>query len=116
MVMDKIKRSPTLSIALVLTIVFEVVLMILVYQKIGANQLPTQLVRLGIQITLFLILIEKSPKLILYLLTFYHVFTAMSLLTSFFEVDLIGKSVVVYHVIMVFLIYFYKSIDLKLLK
>ena len=114
--MIKLKQNPTLIFVLILTILFELSLVFLVYQKIGADQLPMQLIRLGIQITLLLILLEKPSKILVYILTFYHVFTGLALLPSFFNVDGVGKFVVVYHVIMVFLVFFYKNIDLKLAK
>ena len=114
--MKYFKQSLSLSIALLITILFEITLIILVYQKIGADQLPAQLVRLGLQVTFLLLLMEKGSKIIMYLLTLYHLFTAMALFSSFFEVDVIGKSIVVYHLILMFLIYFYKLIDLKIFK
>lgn len=114
--MKKLKQHPTLVFVLIFTILFELSLMFLVYQKIGADQLPAQLIRLGIQATLLLILLEKPSKVLIYILTFYHVFTGLALIPSFFNVDAIGKSIVVYHIILVFLIFFSTQIDLKLVK
>jgi hypothetical protein len=112
--MKYFKQNLSLSVALLITVLFEITLIALVYQKIGADQLPMQLVRLGLQVTFLLLLMEKESKIIMYLLTFYHLFTAMALFSSFLEVDVIGKSIVVYHLVLMLLIYFYSVIDEKL--
>ena len=108
-----LSKKPTLKIALLLTIVFELIIIYLVYNKIGGERLPTQLIRLGLQITFFLILIEKPSKIILYLLTFYHVFTAISIAPDFFKVDYVGQLVFVYHIVLILLIFFNTNLDLK---
>ena len=108
------KQKPTLKIAFLITVLFEIILMVLVYNKIGADNLPTQIVRLAIQTTLFLILFEKRSKIILYILTFYHVLIALPLITEFNTIDMTGKSVFIYHLVLTILIFFNVNIDLRL--
>lgn len=108
-----LNKKPTLKIALLLTVLFEIIIIYLVFQKTEGERLPTQLIRLGIQITLFLILIEKPSKVTLYILTFYHVFTTLSLAPEFFKIDFVGQLVLVYHIVLTFLIFFNITLDLK---
>lgn len=105
------KQKPTITIAFLLTIIFELTLMIMVYQKIGADRLPTQIIRLVVQVTLFLILFEKPSKTLLYILTFYHVLVALPLIPKFLNLDITGQLVLGYHVLLTVLIFFHVNID-----
>ncbi len=108
--------KPTLGLALIATILFEIILMFLVYNKIGATNLPTQIIRLAVQITLFLILFQKPSKVILYILTIYHVFVAIPLLQRISSLEGIPLFVLIYHIILTGLIFFNVNIDLRLFK
>lgn len=107
-------HKPTLGIALMLTILFEVVLMVLVYNRIGADSLPIQIIRLAVQITLFIVLFQKPSKIVLYILTFYHVLVALPLITKTDVIDMTGKTIFVYHILLTILVFFNVNIDLRL--
>ena len=108
------KHKPTLGIAFLIMILFEIILMVLVYNKIGADRLPIQIIRLVVQVTLFLILFEKRSKIILYILTFYHILVAIPLITESNTIDITGKCVLFYHLALTMLIFFNVNIDLRL--
>ncbi len=56
------KERPILISAIILTLIVELILMVLVYNKIGVERLPTQIGRLTIQLILiFWVLSTKSP-------------------------------------------------------
>ena len=108
------KERPVLIVAIILTIIVELVLMVLVYNKIGDERLPIHLGRLFFQLILIaFILIGKSNKS-LFLLTAYHIISGIFLWNSGNTLELVGKSLMIYHFIIGLIIYFHDWIENKL--
>ena len=113
---NKMKTKPTLGIALIATILFEIIVMFLVYNKIGGHNVPTQIIRLALQMTLFLILFKKSSKITRYILTVYHVMVAIPLLQNTSSLQGISLYILIYHIILTVMIFFSVNIDWWLFK
>jgi len=65
------KERPVLISAIILTIVVEIILMILVYNKIGGGRLPAQMGRLTVQLILIFWILSSKSNLGLFLFTAY---------------------------------------------
>ncbi|WP_177734542.1 hypothetical protein [Flavobacterium inviolabile] len=105
------KKGTILFFSLILTIIVELTLTILVYNKIGAEKLPIHLGRLFFQILLF-VFSMKNSKTALFVLTAYHVVSALALFASFSK-EAIGLFLIAYHLIIGLIIYFHDWIEDK---
>jgi len=83
------KQRPILISAIILTLIVEVVLMVLVYNKIGGERLPSQLGRLTVQL-IFWVLSSKSNTG-LFILTAYHIVSGLIGMYSKSSTELLGQ-------------------------
>jgi len=103
------RKRPILFSAIAITIIVELVLMILVYNKIGADRLSIQFFRLIIQSILIAFIIANSKRA-LFILTAYHIFSGMyGLYTP--KADFLFS---MYHIIIGIVIYFHDWIESKI--
>jgi len=108
------KERPVLISAIILSIIIELVLMFLLYDKIGGERLPFQIVRLFFQIIcVFLILTSKS-KTGLFLLAAYHIISALFSFYSNESAELLGQIFIAYHFTIGLVIYFHDCIESKI--
>jgi len=104
------KHRPILIIAITITIIVEIILMILVYNRIGAERLPIQAVRLFFQLIIIAFIINKSNTG-LFILTAYHIIAGLIILYSSSSSELFAKVLIGYHIIIGLLIYFHDLIE-----
>ena len=108
------KTKPTLYIAILLVFLFESIVAVLVYNKIGSGRVAVSTIRLLIQIIFLLVLIKSNNKVILYLFTFYHVIVCLQFLMK--ENSIINILFGIYHVIITILVYFNDYVDNKIFR
>src|SRR5690606_24115922 len=92
------KQRPVLISAIILTIIVELIIMVLVYNKIGTERLPIQIGRLIIQLILIAWVLNSKHSLGLFILTAYHIVTGLLILNSSNSAELIGKILITYHI------------------
>ncbi|TAI47685.1 hypothetical protein [Flagellimonas allohymeniacidonis] len=108
------KERPVLILAIVLTLIVEVILMVLVYNKIGGERLPFQIGRFLFQlICIFLILTSKS-NIALFLFAGYHLVSGLFGLYSSNSTEFLGQMLIGYHFIIGLIIYFHDWIESKM--
>ena len=78
--MINIKSRQILISAIILSLVIEIILIINVYTKIGAERLPFQIVRLTVQLIFILLIFSKRHNMGLFLLSGYHVISGLLIL------------------------------------
>lgn len=105
------RERPILISAIILTIIVEIILMILVYNKIGGERLPTQIGRLIIQIILILWVLNSKSNIGLFLLTAYHIVTGLFGMYSRGSEELLGQILIGFHLIIGLVIYFHDWIE-----
>ena len=105
-------KNPTLFFCVFLTIIVEVIVAYLVYQKIGNERISISIVRLIIQ--LIILISIPNFKVGLYLLTFYHLILCLVFFTKGISFDVINFIFGLYHFLIGLLIYFNEEIDIKL--
>ncbi|MDC7997993.1 hypothetical protein [Gilvibacter sediminis] len=105
------KDRPILFLAIALTLVVEVVLMIVVYNKVGPDRLPAQLGRLAFQLLLILWLSTRRSGIALFLLAGYHIVSAIFGMNSTGSAELLGQALIGFHLIIGVVIYFHQSIE-----
>ncbi|WP_405384069.1 hypothetical protein [Maribacter sp. LLG6340-A2] len=108
------KERPVLFFAIILSIIVEVILMVLVYDKIGGERLPVQIGRFLFQLVcVFLILTNKSNTA-LFLLAAYHIVSGLFGLYSSESTEPLGQIFIAYHFIIGLIIYFHDWIESKI--
>ncbi|PKV50916.1 hypothetical protein ATE84_2985 [Aquimarina sp. MAR_2010_214] len=108
------KDRPVLISAIILTIIIEIILMILVYNKIGSERLPTQIGRLTIQLILIFWVLSSKSNVGLFLLTAYHIVTGLFGMYSKGSVELLGQILIGFHLLIGLVIYFHDWIENKI--
>lgn len=108
------KERPVLYIAMVISLLIEILLIILVYIQVGDEKLPTQLGRLAIQILLMSWIITQKSTTGLFLLTAYHILSGLFILYSDSATAIFGIIIMMYHFIVGLLIYFHDWVEEKL--
>ena len=91
---------------IIFTILFEVIVAILVYNKIGSERMGISIFRTSIQIAFLWIIVKNNSKTLIYLLTFYHIMVG---LTFFYKLStdlFINLIFGIYHFIVGLIIYF----------
>lgn len=107
------KERPVLISVIILSLIVEVIIMVLVYDKIGGERLPFQIGRLLFQlICIFFILTNKSNTA-LFLITAYHIVSGLFGLYSSETAEMLGKIFIGYHFIIGLAIYFHDWIESK---
>jgi hypothetical protein len=105
------KERPILILAIVLTLLVELVLMIVVYNKVGAERLPSQIGRLIFQIILILWILNSKTNIGLFLLAGYHIISGLFGIYSNGSAELFGQILIGFHFIIGIVIYFHDSIE-----
>lgn len=108
------KEKPILILALSLTIIVELLLMVLVYNKVGYERLPSQTGRLIVQSILICWILNSKSNIGLFLLTAYHIVTSLLILYSSNSSELFGKLLIGYHIGIGLVIYFHDWIENKI--
>lgn len=108
------KERPILISAIILTLIIELVLMILVYNKIGAERFSTQIGRLTIQLILIFWVLSSKSNVGLFLLTAYHIVTALFGMYAKGSTELLGQILIGFHFIIGLIIYFHDWIENKI--
>ncbi len=108
------KERPILISAIILTIIVEIILMILVYNKIGGERLPIQLGRLTLQVILILWVLNSKSNTGLFLLTAYHIVIGLLGFYSKGSSLLLGQALIAFHLIIGITIYFHDWIEDKI--
>ncbi len=108
------KQRPVLISAIILTIIVELILMILVYNKIGGERLTTQIGRLTIQLILIFWVLSSKSNVGLFLLTAYHIVTGLFGMYSKGSTELLGQILISFHLIIGLVIYFHDWIESKI--
>lgn len=108
------KERPVLYIAILLTLMLEVVLMALVYQKVGGERLPSQLFRFSVQIILSVWALGGKSKTALFLLAAYHILPTIIYSGSMTSSHPFKEVQFVYHIAIGIIIYFHDWIESKL--
>jgi len=108
------KEKPILVTAIILTILVELTLMFLVYNKIGSERLPVQIGRLVFQLILIIWMLSSNSNTALFILTAYHVITGLLILNSNNSAELFGQILILYHFVIGLLIYFHDWLEHQL--
>jgi len=108
------KDRPVLISAIILTIIVEIILMILVYNKIGAERLPKQIGRLAVQIILIFWILNNKSNTGLFLLASFHILSGLWGMYSKGSTILIGQLLIGFHFIIGIAIYFHDWFESKL--
>ncbi len=103
------KTKPTLYISILLVFLFESIVAVLVYNKIGSDRIAVSTIRILIQILFLLVLLKSNNKVILYLFTFYHVIVCLQFLMK--DSSIINILFGIYHIIIALLVYFNENFD-----
>ncbi|AXT59232.1 hypothetical protein D1816_02490 [Aquimarina sp. AD10] len=108
------KERPVLTSAIILTIIIELVLIILVYNKVGTERLPYQIGRLAVQLILILWVMNSKSNIGLFLLMVYHIVTGLLGIYSKGSTELLGQILIGFHLIIGLVIYFHDWIENKI--
>ena len=108
------KKRPILFIAIILTLIIELILIFLVFIKVGEERLPFQLVRVFVQLFFIYLVIVNKSNTGLFLLAAYHIVTGLfGIYSSGFEVLLV-QILTAYHFVIGLVIYFHDWIESKI--
>jgi hypothetical protein len=108
------EKRKILIFAIVLSLIVEITLMILVYNRIGSDRLSIHLVRIFFQSFLILLIIKTKSNTALFILAGYHIITGIIHLYSYKSTGFIGNSLMIFHFIVGILIYFHDYFENKL--
>lgn len=108
------KERPILISAIILTLLIELTLIILVYNKIGAERLPSQIGRLAVQLILILWILSSKSSTGLFLLAAYHIVSGLFGIYSKGSTELLGQVLIGFHFIIGIVIYFHDWIESKI--
>lgn len=107
------KEKSILITTLIISIGLELLLMVFVFNQVGGERLPFQIGRTVVQILLFgYIFLEKSETAI-FLLTAYHILTALLIFYTKNVAEMINIFFISYHIIIGLIIYFHDAIGKK---
>ena len=108
------KKRPVLILAIILTLIVELILILLVYNKVGHERLPSQIGRLIFQLICISFIIFRKSNIALFLLSGFHVITALYFFYMNSSSDLTEKLFGFYHICIGIMIYFHDWIENKL--
>lgn len=108
------KERPILILAIALTLAVELILMILVYNKVGTERLPSQIVRLIFQLILIFWILSSKSNIGLFLLAGYHIISGLFGMYSKGSAELLGQILIGFHLIIGVVIYFHNWIENKI--
>ena len=105
------KNRILLKIILGFTILVELVMMVMVYQKIGNERLPIQIGRLVFQLFLMVFILTEKSKTATFILAGFHMITSM--LHFYAELGWLSILLGSFHLIFGMIIYFNTEIEEK---
>ncbi|PKG51073.1 hypothetical protein [Olleya sp. 1-3] len=108
------KERPILILGIALTLAVEVILIILVYNKVGAERLPSQIGRLIFQLILIFWILSSKSNIGLFLLASYHIISGLFGMYSKGSAELLGQILIGFHLIIGIVIYFHDWIESKI--
>ena len=108
------KKRPVLISAISLTLIVELILMILVYNKVGTERLPSQIGRLTFQLIFITMILTRKSNIGLFLLASYHIFSGLFGLYSKGSSEFLGQILIGFHFIIGIIIYFHDWIENKI--
>ena len=108
------KRRPILILTIVLTLIVELILIILVYNKVGSERLPFQIGRLIFQLILIFWILSNRSNIGLFLLAGYHIISGLFGMYSKGSTELLGQILIGFHLIIGVVIYFHDWIENKI--
>ena len=73
----KMKERPILITAIIISIIVELIIIFLVYDKIGTERLPKQSIRLFLQVVLIVFIIKEKSNKALLILASLHIFSGL---------------------------------------
>lgn len=109
------KERPVLIYTIIITLLVELCFIVLVYQKIGGERLPSQIGRVILQLFLINMVVFNRSKTGLFLLAGYHIMTSV-LSYSRNSSELYAQLLIAYHLIVGFVIWFHEWIEERLIK
>ena len=107
------KERPVLYSVLILTLLVEVVLMVLVYLKVGSERLPIQIGRIAFQIIVIIPIVANRSNKALFVLAGYHIVFCGALGWTSAH-NWLAYTLIAYHVVIGFVIYFHDVIERRL--
>ena len=108
------KDRPILITTILLTLIVELIIIGLVYKEVGAQRLPSQILRVLFQLILIGFIISKKSNPAFLTLTGFHIFTALVHFGSFEKSGLVGVLFIIYHIVIGVIIYFHDWFEEKL--
>lgn len=107
-------KRPILKSAIIISLVVELVLIILVYNKVGGDRLPAQITRLFFQLVFISLILFRRSNTGLLLLVAYHIVSALYGIYSRVSLELLGQILIGYHFIIGLVLYFHDWMEHKL--
>ena len=108
------RERPVLISAIVLTLIIELILIVLVYNNVGSERLPSQIGRMTFQLILITLIITRKSNVALFLLVAYHIVSGLFGLYSKGSTELLGQILIGFHFIIGIIIYFHDWIENKI--
>ena len=108
------KERPILISAIILTLIVELILIILVYNKVGTERLPSQIGRLIFQLIFITMVLTRKSNVGLFLLVAYHIVSGVFGIYSDGSTELLGQILIGFHLIIGIIIYFHDWVEEKI--
>jgi hypothetical protein len=108
------KERPILIAAIIITLIVELILMSLVFNKVGNERLPSQTGRLIFQLILIFWVLNRKSNIGLFLLAGYHIVSGLFGMYSKGSTELLGQILIGFHFIIGIVIYFHDWIESKI--
>ena len=105
------KERPILITAIIISIIVELIIIFLVYDKIGTERLPKQSIRLFLQVVLIVFIIKEKSNKALLILASLHIFSGLINWASIHPSGIFGQILTVYHFAIALIIYFHDSLE-----
>jgi hypothetical protein len=109
--MKNMKERPILISAIILSIMVELIIIFLVYDKIGSKRLPEQSIRLLIEIILISLIIVKRSNTALLGLAGLHLLSGLLNWNTIHSSGIIGQILSIYHFAIALVIYFHDYLE-----
>lgn len=108
------KERPILIVAIILTLIVELVVIFLVYNKVGTERLPSQIGRLTVQLILIFWVLKSKTNTGLFILAAYHIVSGLFGMYSKGATELLGQILISFHCIIGIVLYFHDWIESKI--
>jgi hypothetical protein len=108
------KNRPILAIAIILTLLVEIIIVILVFNEVGSQRLPSQLLRILFELILIGFIFYRKSNAALLTLAGFHIFTGIVHFGGLEKSGLLGEVLMIYHIVIGVIIYFHDWVEEKL--